>query len=312
MIMNSPKISTGRLADVYDDENTGTMDLRTTSTASHQRSQPTIGETTISTHEGERIRAEVHAVMREQFAEGRAALRANLGLPKEETIKSDKAAPSGSVIDLVSPSAESAGNPVPRSSFGSPLSVATANPSTMTVTSGNQSFATAAWKPKEPPCFFGRSTEDAHTWVSLVRNYLTFMSGSDSQQVAYTVTLFREAAHEWYMSFECWNKGGRRGLSPKDWQGKAGGCPPRPFWFKHSVAGGAVPVNVHLTGAKGCTQYASQFETLLGRLDSYDEGLMLNQFIWGLQPDLARVCKSALSHFYCKGSFVGGNHGTCR
>ena len=34
--------------------------------------------------------------------------------------------------------------------------------------------------------------------------------------------------------------------------------------------------------------YASQFETLLGRLDSYDEGLMLNQFIWGLQPDLAR------------------------
>ena len=34
--------------------------------------------------------------------------------------------------------------------------------------------------------------------------------------------------------------------------------------------------------------YASQFETLLGRLDSYDEGHMLNLFIWGLQPDLAR------------------------
>ena len=53
-----------------------------------------------------------------------------------------------------------------------------------------QTFATAVWKPKEPPCFFGRSTEDAHTWVSLVRNYLTFMSSSDSQQVAYTATLF--------------------------------------------------------------------------------------------------------------------------
>ena len=26
----------------------------------------------------------------------------------------------------------------------------------------------------------------------------------------------------------------------------------------------------------------------MGRPDSYDEGLMLNQFIWGLQPDLAR------------------------
>ena len=34
--------------------------------------------------------------------------------------------------------------------------------------------------------------------------------------------------------------------------------------------------------------YASQFETLLGRLDLYDENVMLNQFIWGLQPELAR------------------------
>ena len=32
--------------------------------------------------------------------------------------------------------------------------------------------------------------------------------------------------------------------------------------------------------------YASQFKTLVGRLDSYDEGMMLNQFIWGLQPEL--------------------------
>ena len=40
-----------------------------------------------------------------------------------------------------------------------------------------QTFATAAWKTKEPPCFFGRNAEDAHTWVSLVRNYLAFMSG---------------------------------------------------------------------------------------------------------------------------------------
>ena len=33
---------------------------------------------------------------------------------------------------------------------------------------------------------------------------------------------------------------------------------------------------------------ASQFETLLGRLDSYDESMMLNQFIWGLQLEPAR------------------------
>ena len=78
MMMNSPKVFIGGLSDVHNDENTGIMDLRTTSSTSHQRSQPTIGETTISAEEEERIRAEVRAVMREQFAEGRAALRANL------------------------------------------------------------------------------------------------------------------------------------------------------------------------------------------------------------------------------------------
>ena len=35
-------------------------------------------------------------------------------------------------------------------------------------------------------------------------------------------------------------------------------------------------------------EYASQFETLLGRLDGYDESMMLNQFVWGLQLELAR------------------------
>ena len=40
------------------------------------------------------------------------------------------------------------------------------------------------------------------------------MLSSDSQQVAYTVTLFQKAAHEWYMSFERQNKG-----TPRDWAG---------------------------------------------------------------------------------------------
>ena len=42
-------------------------------------------------------------------------------------------------------------------------------------------FATAQWRLKEPPYFFGRSTEDVHTWTSLVRHYLTFIAGSDAQ-----------------------------------------------------------------------------------------------------------------------------------
>ena len=41
-------------------------------------------------------------------------------------------------------------------------------------------------------------------------------------------------------------------------------------------------------GHRPVQEYASQFELLLGRLSSYDEGMMLNQFVWGLQPELAR------------------------
>ena len=41
-------------------------------------------------------------------------------------------------------------------------------------------------------------------------------------------------------------------------------------------------------GSRPVREYASQFEMLLGRLDSYDEAMLLNQFVWGLQPELAR------------------------
>ena len=48
-------------------------------------------------------------------------------------------------------------------------------------TSPPQMFTTTHWKPKEPPCFFGRRTEDVHTWTYLLHRYLTFMGGSDHQ-----------------------------------------------------------------------------------------------------------------------------------
>ena len=61
-------------------------DLATESTATGEYTHPTIGETTISTHEAQKIRGDVHAIMHEQFAEGRVALRANLGLPYRRSI----------------------------------------------------------------------------------------------------------------------------------------------------------------------------------------------------------------------------------
>ena len=143
-------------------------------------------------------------------------------------------------------------------------------------------FATAQWRPKEPPCFFGRSTEDVHTWTSLVRHYLTFMAGSDAQQVAYTVTLLREAAHEWYTGHEKKNRG-----PPRDWAQLSTALLERFGSNIRSQEAQSQLMSIS-QGQRAVREYASQFETLLGRLDSYDEGLMLNQFIWGLQRELAR------------------------
>ena len=270
-------VTTGKPSVRFADKN----DLATETTAASERTHPTIGETTISMHEAQKIREDVHAVMHEQFAEGRAALRANLGLPTEEVSTSGKAA-STRTIDLVSSSVNTGGNSVPRSSFGSPVPVTNPGSASPSVTSGAQPFATAAWKPKEPPCFFGRSAEDAHTWVSLVRNYLTFMSGSDAQQVAYTATLFREAAHEWYISFEHRNRS-----PPRDWAMLVAALLHRFGSNIRSQEAQSQLMSIS-QGSRAVRDYASQFETLLGRLDSYDKGHMLNLFIWGLQPDLAR------------------------
>ena len=258
-----------------------TIDLVTESSVPSRGSRSMFGTTTISETEAQNIKNEVRAIMNEQIAEGRAALRAELGLPARNTI-SDEAAAALRLKEVEMHSAESEGKSVPRSSFGSPVSVTNPVPSTTTVSSAQPSFATAAWKPKEPPCFFGRSTEDAHTWVSLVRNYLTFMSGSDSQQVAYTVTLFREAAHEWYCSFERRNRG-----PPRDWASLVAALLDRFGSNIRSQEAQSQLMSIS-QGQRTVRDYASQFETLLGRLDSYDEGQMLNQFVWGLQPDLAR------------------------
>ena len=270
------------------------IDLRTeTSTTSQSRSQPTVGNTSIMMEEARRIKEMVQDTIREQFALGRAALRSNLGLPAQElkTIgdraKEENILNAGLILSLGqlqknAPSTAPVGNPVPRSSFGSPLPVQNASPSGTSCPSGSQPFATAVWKPKEPPCFFGRNTEDAHTWVSLVRNYLTFMSSSDAQQVAYTATLFRESAHEWYMAHERRNKG-----PPRDWSSLVAVLLDRFGSNIRSQEAQSQLMSIS-QGSRPVREYASQFETLLGRLESYDEGLMLNQFVWGLQPDLVR------------------------
>ena len=131
--------------------------------------------------------------------------------------KSGNASADVDVIDLISQSVASLQKSQPSILPSSPISVAStpsqvgnggSAPGFSHLSSGSHPsppphpFSTMQWKPKEPPCFYGRGTGDVHTWTSLVRHYLTFMGGSDAQQVAYSVTLLRDAAHEWYMGYE--------------------------------------------------------------------------------------------------------------
>ena len=102
------------------------------------------------------------------------------------------------------------------------------------------------------------------------------------------MTLLCESAHEWYIGYER-----RHRHSPNDW---AQLCDLLLQCFGSNIR----LQEVHATlmsisqGQRLVRDYASQFETLLGRLDSYDENMMLNQFIWGLQPELA--CSISLQY----------------
>ena len=49
-------------------------------------------------------------------------------------------------------------------------------------------------KPKDPPMFYGRTTEDISTWISKVSDFFYLTGATDHQQVAYVATLLQEAA----------------------------------------------------------------------------------------------------------------------
>ena len=115
-----------------------------------------------------------------------------------------------------------------------------------------------------------------------MRHYLTFMGGNDAQQVAYAITLLRDAAHECYMAYERRNR-----QMPRDWAQLSMALLERFGSNIRSQEAQSQLMSIS-RGTRPVREYASQFETLLGRLDSYDESMLLNQFVWGLQPELAR------------------------
>ena len=49
-------------------------------------------------------------------------------------------------------------------------------------------------KPKDPPAYHGKATQDVEVWSQQVDNYLQLLGGDDAVQVAYVGTLLQGAA----------------------------------------------------------------------------------------------------------------------
>ena len=145
-------------------------------------------------------------------------------------------------------------------------------------------FATAQWRPKEPPAFTGNANDDVYLWTSLVRQYFVFMNGTARQEVAFAATLLRGAAHEWYMGYE--RRNGNQ--PPRDWPTMMQAILDR-FGSNIRAQEAQAKLLTISQGKRSVREYTSEFETLLGRMSTRDEATWKNMYVWGLQPHLARA-----------------------
>ena len=145
-------------------------------------------------------------------------------------------------------------------------------------------FTTTTWKPKDPPCFHGKSTEDAHAWVAMVRNYFIFMAGTMQQEVAYAATLLRDVAQEWWVGYLRKN----HGKYPRDWDAMAQAILER-FGSNLRAEMAQAQLQYITQGSRSVREYSAEFELHMGRLESFDERSLIRQFIWGLEESLAKA-----------------------
>ena len=151
-------------------------------------------------------------------------------------------------------------------------------------TSGQQVFATAKWRPKEPPMFTGAATDDVYLWTSLVKQYFVYMCGNAHQEVAFAATLLRGAAHEWYLGYE--KRHGNR--SPQDWPTLMQAILER-FGSNIRAQEAHAKLLTVSQGKRSVRDNISEFETLLGSLSTRDEDTWKRMYVWGLQPHLAKA-----------------------
>ena len=114
-----------------------------------------------------------------------------------------------------------------------------------------------------------------------MRNYLTFVECSEKQKVAFISTFLREAAHEWLLLHE------KENGTPKNWKELTQALIKR-FGSNIRAQEAQMALMKISQGKRKMRDYSNEFQSLLCRLPSYDEKWMINLFIWGLQPHIAK------------------------
>ena len=140
-------------------------------------------------------------------------------------------------------------------------------------------------KPKDPPVFHGRASEDVDTWIYKLMDFFYLTEANDQQQVAYAATLLQDAAADWWSAL----LRGRSGVRPADFAefsvllGNRFGSTTRVDRARAELR------TIRQGQSENVRTYSTRFEALLGKLPSYDEDWAKTQFIWGLHARVAEL-----------------------
>ena len=140
-------------------------------------------------------------------------------------------------------------------------------------------------KPKDPLVFYGRANEDVDTWIAKVGDFLYLTEANSRQQVAYAATLLQEAAADWWVTL-LRERAGRR---PDDWAeftvllAKRFGSTTRVDRARAELR------NIRQGQSETVRSYSTRFESLLGKLPSFDREWAKTQFVWGLHQRVAEL-----------------------
>ena len=144
------------------------------------------------------------------------------------------------------------------------------------------SFGSVQWKPKEPPTFAGKLSEDVIQWFRIVKDYLRFMGGTEEMQISYIITLLSGAARDhWDVQVDA-----MAGTRPATVQDLENMMVDR---FGHSSRH---KENLHkiLTmrqGKQSIREFSHAFQNACGKLSTYDDNWAMQIFTWALNHDIA-------------------------